>query len=103
MEKYSKEYMDNLANIAACIVGAGIASSQMTQNTTKRSSILDKQEEAFRALQEFGCSLQQHQKDAGEIKIPEYLVVENESGEHILTFNEGYKLVTKWYHFFTSY
>ncbi|HHY6978300.1 MULTISPECIES: hypothetical protein [Yersinia] len=103
MEKYSKEWMDNLANIAACIVGADIASSQMTQNTIKRNGVLDKQKEAFSALQEFGCSLQQQHEDAEEIKIPDYLVVENESGKSILKFNEGYNLVTKWYHIFTSY
>lgn len=103
MEKGSKEYMDNLANIAACIVGAGIASSQMTENTNKRNGVLVKQEEAFSALQEFGYSLQQQHEDTGEIKITEYLVVEIESGKPILKFNEGYNLVTWWYHKFTSY
>ncbi|MDY0972581.1 hypothetical protein [Siccibacter turicensis] len=103
MEKDSKEYLDNLANIAACIVGAGIASSQMTENTKKRNDVLVKQKEAFSALQEFGCSLQQQYEDTGEIKIPEYLVVAIESGKLILKFNEGYELVTWWYHKFTSY
>jgi hypothetical protein len=103
MEKYSKEWKDNLADIAACIVGADIASSQMTQNTIKRNGVLDKQKEARSALRDFGCSLHLRQQDAGEIKAPDYLVVENENGSPILEFNEGFKLVTKWYHIFTSY
>ncbi|RJL02700.1 hypothetical protein [Enterobacter chuandaensis] len=103
MEKYSKEYMDNLANIAACIVGAGIAASQMIQNTMKRNSVLEKQKEALIALEEFGYSLHHQQEDIGEIKCPEYLVVDIHSGMTILKFNEGYNMVTWWYHKLTSY
>ena len=104
MEKGSKEYMDNLANIAACIVGAGIAYSQMTKNTDKSNGVLDKQKEAVNALHEFGYALHQKQHDeTREIKISEYLVVEIESGVSILEFNEGYDLVSRWYYSFTSY
>ncbi|AZI87548.1 hypothetical protein EH164_10985 [Kosakonia sp. CCTCC M2018092] len=101
MEKYSEREIEELNNIAGCIIAAGIALQQVTTN--KRIYITEKLNEALGFLHDWGYSIKLEEIDSNTHKLPDYLLIENDSGTAAFKMQEGSGFVTRWYHHFTSY
>jgi len=101
MQKHSQEEIDNLTNIAGCIIAAGIALQKIT--TGKRVYITEKLNEALNTLHEWGYSIKPEDVGYQNPKIPDYMLTENSSGKIAFKLSEGSHSVTQWYHHFTSY
>lgn len=100
MEKYSQEEIDELSNIAGCIIAAGIALQQVT--TDKKFDITEKLNEALGFLHDWGYSIKVEEVDNNTVKLPDYILIKNDSGTAAFKMQEGSDFVTRWYHHFTS-
>ncbi|NIG74050.1 hypothetical protein F3J34_10630 [Klebsiella sp. Ap-873] len=102
MGKHSQEELDNLSNIAGCIIAAGIVLPQLKEEG-KKAYISKKLNEALHSLDSWGYSIKPEEVDYNNPKIPDYLLIENISGNVAFTIKEGSDFVNRWYYHFTSY
>ncbi|MGC0826654.1 hypothetical protein [Pantoea agglomerans] len=101
MEKDSKEYIENLANITGCIVGAITAADQISDS--RKEAIVSKGQEAMNILHEFGYSFTKKEVDYKKPTLPTYIVTEIATKKVIFKMTEIHSPAKKWYDYFTNY
>lgn len=101
MEKDSEEYIENLANITGCIVGAITAADQISDS--RKEAIMSKGQEALNALHEFGYSFERQEVDYQSPTLPTYIVTEIATQRVIFKMTDIHSPAKKWYDYFTRY